>query len=101
MDKKDCYIDVLINQVFSLLPTVEKYGFNNKEFIVKQKNLCDKIKGFISYGNFDTIATFDIISYVESLAIITDHKTYRSRIFRICSLLSSLKGSEVNESGFL
>lgn len=94
MSHKDEYIDVLINQVFSLLPTVEKYGFNNDEFVIKQKNLCDKIKGFISISNYDTVTSFDILSYTATLSSIQNHKIYRSRIFRICNLLSSLKGGE-------
>ena len=84
------YIDMLINQCFSILPLYEENG-NCKMLIQKIDNLLHRLSGFFKMNTFDSNITIDILSFVNELKDSDSHDEVRCCVLKICSLLSRLK----------
>lgn len=84
------YIDYLINQTFSILPSYEE---NGKCELLAQKieNLIHRLNGFFVMNDFDVNVTMDILSFVNALKDLDNHKNVRCCVLKTCSLLSQLK----------
>lgn len=84
------YIEMLINQSFSILPVYEE---NGKCEILTQKidNIFHRLSGFFKMNNFDSKTTIDILSFVIELRDVDNHSEVRCCVLKICSLLSQLK----------
>lgn len=86
----DFYLDLLINQSFSILPLYEEHGVC-EPLMNKVDNLLYRMQGFFALNNFDSGITTDILSYVNSLKSLNGHSKIRRCVLKICSLLSQLK----------
>lgn len=84
------YIEILINQCFSILPLYEEIG---KDKILSQKidNLLRRLSGFFKMNTFDPNITIDILSFVNKLKDSDNHEEVRCCVLKTCSLLSRLK----------
>ncbi len=84
------YIELLINHTFSILPTYEEHG--KCELIVQKiENLIHRLKGFFSMNDFPLEITMDILSFMNALKDLDEHKAIRCCVLKTCSLLSQLK----------
>lgn len=94
------YLDFLINKVFALLPMFEESKSLEKktDFITYQKSLIQTINGNIQLLKYNSILIPNILSHLQSLLVIDEHRDYRRHIFKVCSLLTSLK-KEVENNG--
>ena len=84
------YIDMLINQCFSILPLYEENG-NCKMITQKIDNLLHRLNGFFKMNAFNSNITIDILSFVNELKESDNHEEVRCCVLKICSLLSRLK----------
>lgn len=84
------YLDLLINQSFSILPLYEEHGIC-ESFINKVDNIIYRMQGFFAINDFDSDITTDILSYANSLKTLYKHNQIRRCVLKICSLLSKLK----------
>lgn len=84
------YIDVLINQSFSILPIYEEEG-NSEKLKHKIDNISHRLNGFFKMNNFDPRITIDILAFTNELRDSNNHKDVRCCVLKICSLLSRLK----------
>ena len=84
------YIDMLINQTFSILPLYEE---NGKCSILNHKidNMLHRTNGFFKMNDFDSNITIDILSFIKELRGSDKHEEIRCCVLKICSLLSQLK----------
>ena len=84
------YIDMLINQTFSILPLYEE---NGQCQILSQKidNLFHRLSGFFKMKDFDSNTTIDILSFINELKDSDIHEEVRCCVLKVCSLLSRLK----------
>ena len=84
------YIDMLINQTFSILPLYEE---NGQCQILSQKidNLFHRLSGFFKMKDFDSNTTIDILSFINELKDSDIHEEVRCCVLKACSLLSRLK----------
>ena len=84
------YIDMLINQTFSILPLYEENGHC---LILSQKidNLLHRLSGFFKMNDFDSNTTIDILSFINELKDSDNHEEVRCCVLKVCSLLSRLK----------
>lgn len=84
------YIDMLINQTFSILPLYEE---NCQCTILSQKidNLLHRLSGFFKMNDFDSNTTIDILSFINELKDSDSHEEVRCCVLKVCSLLSRLK----------
>lgn len=84
------YIDMLINQTFSVLPLYEE---NGQCLILSQKieNIFYRLSGFFKMNDFNPIVTIDILSFANELKDSDNHEDIRRCVLKICSLLSRLK----------
>lgn len=86
----DSYLNLLINQSFSILPLYEELGACDA-LINKVDNLICRMQGFFTINQFDSGITTDILSYANSLRTMRGHHQIRKCVLKICSLLSRLK----------
>uniref|UniRef100_UPI004056F267 hypothetical protein n=1 Tax=Agathobacter sp. TaxID=2021311 RepID=UPI004056F267 len=84
------YINMLINQTFSILPLYEE---NGKCELLTQKinNVYHRLNGFFKMNSFGSDITIDILSFVNKLKDSDSHKEIRFCVLKVCSLLSCLK----------
>lgn len=84
------YINMLINQTFSILPIYEE---NGQCTILSQKidNLLHRLSGFFKMNDFDSNTTIDILSFINELKDSDNHEEVRCCVLKVCSLLSRLK----------
>ena len=84
------YINMLINQTFSILPLYEE---NGQCQILSQKidNLFHRLNGFFKMNEFDSNTTLDILSFINELKDSDNHEEVRCCVLKVCSLLSRLK----------
>lgn len=90
IEDTNSYIDMLINQCFSILPLYEENG-NCKMLTQKIDNLLHRLNGFFKINTFDSNITIDILSFVNELKDTDSHEEVRCCVLKICSLLSRLK----------
>ena len=90
IDNTNSYIDMLINQCFSILPLYEENG-NCKMLTQKIDNLLHRLNGFFKMNAFNSNITIDILSFVNELKESDKHEEVRCCVLKICSLLSRLK----------
>lgn len=88
--ENNAYIDVLINQTFSILPLYEE-DKNSKFLSQKITNLTYRLNGFFKINDFDTNITIDILALVNELGTFENHAKVRNCVLRVCSLLSRLR----------
>ena len=75
IDDTNSYIDMLINQCFSILPLYEENG-NCKMLIQKIDNLLHRLNGFFKMNNFNSNITIDILkALLESYKILDKKKS--------------------------
>lgn len=86
----DSYLDLLINQTFSILPLYEEHGVC-QPLLNKTDNLIYRMQGFFAINDFDSDITTNILSYANSLKTLYKHNQIRRCVLKICSLLSKLK----------
>lgn len=86
----NAYIDVLTNQVFSILPFFEENG-NCETLSNKIDNINLKFIGFFKMIDCDSNVYIEILSLMKTLQCSKSHIEIRRCVLKICSLLSSLK----------
>lgn len=90
VDGINSYIDLLIDQCFSILPLYEENG-HSKLLVQKINNILHRLIGFFKIYNCDSNVTIDILSLVNTLKDINTHDEVRSCVLRVFSLLSCIK----------
>lgn len=90
MKSNNDYIDMLIKQTFSILPLYEE---NGRCLTLSQKveNLSRRMSGFFKMNDFDSNTTIDILSFLNELKDLDNHREVRCCVLKTCSLLSKLK----------
>lgn len=94
------YLDHLINKVFLLLPMFEESGHfesTTDSLNLYIKELIQTICGHANLVKYDNYIVVDVLSHLESLLTITDHRNYRRHVLKTCNLLTKLK-SEVDSN---
>lgn len=95
-DNVNDYLNMLINQVFGILPMFEDNGMSDK---LKSRitNVICKTNGFFLMMNFNSRDSLQILSLLHELENAEEHKKVRTCVLRICSLLGKLKVGEEHE----
>lgn len=84
------YIDMLINQCYSILPLYEENG-RSQILVKKIDNVFNRLNGFFKMNSFNPNVTIDILSFATELKESDSHKDVRRCVLKICALLSRLK----------
>jgi hypothetical protein len=88
------YLDYLTDKVFLLLYMFEEVMSgkrDNENFLTFQQMLIQTINGNAALIKYNNVEIINVLSHLESLLTITNHRDYKRHIFKICKLLTELK----------